>query len=112
MGLVVGATTIVTFLMTTLTLNLVDAGAHVTHASASRPETEQPEVSTATRISRPVSSTPLSRPAPSVAQRVAPRTPATKPHVKPTTPQIAASTPPVADPSSFGSEAYEPIYSN
>jgi hypothetical protein len=37
---------------------------------------------------------------------------ATDPDADPPDPQMAASNSPVAEPSTFGSEAYEPIYSN
>jgi hypothetical protein len=51
---------------------------------------------------------PAFTPTPRVAQRVEPT-----PDPEPAPQQVAASAAPaVADPSSFGSEAYEPIYSN
>jgi len=65
----------------------------------------------------PQNSMPFS-PAPSVgrprtvAQRAEPRTDATGDDVGDLDPKMAASSTPIADPSSFGSEAYEAIYSN
>jgi hypothetical protein len=103
-----GATVVVVFIVT-LTLNMVDTGVHVTHA-APRPELERPAISISPQSSTPVDLPHAFRPVPSVAQRVEPRPAATD--GEPVNPQIAASTAPVADPSTFGSEAYEPVYSN
>jgi len=64
------------------------------------------------RDSLPVDLPPPSRPAPSTAPRVAPKPVAVNPDVESTDPQGTAGSTPVADPSSFGSEAYEPIYSD
>jgi hypothetical protein len=47
-----------------------------------------------------------------VAQRAEPKPDSTKADVVALDPQMAASSTPIADPSTFGSEAYEPIYSN
>ena len=110
---VLAATAVGVFLVTTLTLNLFDAGVHVTRASAPRPEIPQSDIPVPPRNSTPVASTPPFSPAPSAARRVAPKPDAVQPDVEPADPQIAASTtPPIADPSTFSSEAYEPIYSN
>jgi DNA-binding NarL/FixJ family response regulator len=109
---VLGATIVAVFLVATLTRNLFDASAHVTQASAPRPEIAQPDVSAPPVNSTPAGLTPSFRPTQSVAQRAEPRPDATKPDVEPADPQMAASTTPIADPSTFGSEAYEPIYSN
>jgi DNA-binding NarL/FixJ family response regulator len=109
---VLGATIVAVFLVTTLTRNLFDASAHVTQSSATRPEIAQPDVSAPPLNSAPAGLTPAFRPKQSVAQRAEPRPDATKPDVEPADPQMAASTAPIADPSTFGSEAYEPIYSN
>jgi DNA-binding NarL/FixJ family response regulator len=109
---VLGATIVAVFLVTTLTRNLFDASAHVTQASAPRPEIAQPDVSAPPLNSAPAGLAPSFRPKQSVAQRAEPRPDATKPDVEPADPQMAASTAPIADPSTFGSEAYEPIYSN
>jgi hypothetical protein len=103
--LVLGATVAVVFLVTTLTLNLLDSSVHITHASAPAPVAQQPRPP---EPPLPVAMTPAFTPTPHVAQRVEP-----KPDPEPGPQQVAASAAPaVADPSSFGSEAYEPIYSN
>jgi len=93
------------FLVTTVTLNLNDASVHVTHASTPRPVVELP--APPARNETPVAMTTAFRPDPSVARRVEP-----KPAVERAAPQVAASTPRMADPASFSSEAYEPIYSD
>jgi hypothetical protein len=72
----------------------------------------QSNISAPPQNSTPVGLAPVFRPAPSVAQRVAPKPSATASDVETGDPQVAASTTPVADPSTFGSEAYEAIYSN
>jgi hypothetical protein len=107
---VLGATIAAVFLVTTLTLNLVDSSVHVTQASAPRPERKQSDIAALPRSSTPVSLTP---PEQIAVRRVSPKPDAAQPDAKPVDPQIAASaTPAIADPSSFSSEAYEPIYSN
>ena len=105
-----GATAAVVFLATTLTLNLLDAGAHVTSA-APRRETKQPEIASPPAIAAPVESAPLFSPSRTVARRVQPTPADTESDEAPAEPKMAASTTPIADPSTFGSEAYEPIYS-
>jgi len=109
---VLGATIAVVFLATTLTLNLLDGGVHITRASTPDPEIGRPAVYTP-RPPEPTPSavTPAFRPVPQVAHRVAPKPVATQSDTDPTDPQMAAATP-VADPSTFGSEAYEAIYPN
>ena len=109
---VLGATIVAVFLVTTLSRNLFDASAHATQASAPRPEIAQPEVSAPPLNSTPAGLATSFSPTHSVAQRAEPGPDATKPDVEPADPQMAASTTPIADPSTFGSEAYEPIYSN
>jgi DNA-binding NarL/FixJ family response regulator len=109
---VLGATIVAVFLVTTLTLNLFGASAHETRASIPRLEIAQPDISASPRNSTPADLTPSFRPTQNVAQRAGPRPDATKPDVEPGDAQMAASTAPIADPSTFGSEAYEPIYSN
>ena len=109
---VLGATIAAVFLVTTLTRNLFDANAHVTRDSAPRPEIAQADIPAPPLNSDPAGLTHAFRPAPSVALRAEPRPDATKSDVEPADPQMAASTVPIADPSTFGSEAYEPIYSN
>ena len=103
--IVLAATSVVVFLVTTVTLNLNDASVHVTHASTPRPVVELP--APPARNETPVAMTTAFRPDPSVTRRVEP-----KPAVERAAPQVAASTPRMADPASFSSEAYEPIYSD
>lgn len=109
---VLGATIVAVFLVTTLTLNLFDVNTHVTRASAPRREIAPPDISPSPPSSTPGGLTAAFRPTQSVPQRADPRPEAAKPDVEPADPQMAASTAPMADPSTFGSEAYEPIYSN
>lgn len=100
--IVLAAASVVVFLVTTLTLNLNDASVHVTRASTPRPKIElrpAPEP--------PAALAPAFRPEPTVARHVEP-----KPAVEPAGQQVTASNAPVADPSSFGHEAYEVIYAN
>lgn len=103
--IVLAATSVVVFLVTTVTLNLNDASVHVTHASTPRAVVELP--APPARNETPVAMTTAFHPDPSVMRRVEP-----KPAVERAAPQIAASTPRMADPASFSSEAYEPIYSD
>ena len=108
----VGVTMVVVFIVTTLTLNLFFASAassssaQATPTSIPRLEVEQPDISTPRENSMPVV-----RPMRSVTRLVEPPPDSTRAHVVAQNPQMAASTP-IADPSTFGSEAYEPIYSN
>jgi hypothetical protein len=99
---VLAATSVVVFLVTTLTHNLNDASVHVTRASTPVPKLELPPAP-----EPPATLAPAFRPQPSVARRVEP-----KPVVDPADEQVTASNAPVADPSSFGHEAYEVIYAN
>ena len=100
--IVLAATSVVVFLVTILTLNLNDASVHVTRASTPRATLELPPAP------QPAAAlAPAFRPEPSVARRIEP-----KPAVDPAGQQVTASNPPIADPSSFGHEAYEVIYSN
>lgn len=108
---VLAASIVAVFLVTTLAFNLLDAGVHVTQASAPRPQIEPP-VSTPIENPTPAGPSPAFTPAPQVAQRVEPKPAPPPPEMDPTDPQVATTTGPIADPSSFGSEAYEPIYSN
>jgi hypothetical protein len=104
---------VVVFMVTTLTFKLFYAAAapsssaQATRTSVPRLEVEQPDIS-----APPENSTPLVRPARSVARRAEPRPDSTKTDVVALDPQMAASSTPIADPSTFGSEAYEPIYSH
>jgi DNA-binding NarL/FixJ family response regulator len=119
-----GAAIAVVFLVTTLTVSLFDASAapsssaqatrssRVVSFSALRPEIAQPEVSVPPRNSTPAGPTPRIHPAQSVAQRAEPKADSMRPDEVAPDSQMAASSTPIADPSTFGSEAYEPIYSN
>jgi DNA-binding NarL/FixJ family response regulator len=108
-----GVTMVVVFLVTTLILNLFFAAAapsssaRATPTSVPRLEVEQPDISTPRE-----NSMPLVRPMRSVARRAEPPPDSTRADVVAQNPQMAASNTPIADPSTFGSEAYEPIYSN
>ena len=109
--LVLGATVAAVFLVVMkLTLNLGDK--HVALASAPRPEMQRRELSAPAQNIGPVSLTRQPPPAPAGTPRVEPRPSATPPIVESEAPQVAGSTVPLADPSTFGSEAYEPIYTN
>jgi hypothetical protein len=101
---VLGAMIAAVFLVTTLTLNVIGARADDTRVAAPTPEKEQPAPP---GNSTPVEAAPQYFSPSNLARHVVPKS-----DVEPVGPQIAASTPPVADPSSFGSEAYEAIYSN
>jgi hypothetical protein len=110
---VLAATVVGAFLVTALVFNLFDASVHVTRASTPRPEIARSDIPAPTRNPTPVASPPPFSPAPSAPRHVAPKPEATQPDEEPADPQVAASTtPPIADPSTFSSEAYEPIYSN
>jgi hypothetical protein len=114
----------VVFLVTTLTLRLFDASAapsssaqatrtsRVGSFSASRLEIEQPDISAPLRNATPAGPTPSVHPARSVAQHAETKAVSTTPDEVAPDSQMAASNTPIADPSTFGSEAYEPIYSN
>lgn len=107
---VLGATIAAAFVATTLTLNMLDGGVHVTRASTPTPEITRPAVYTPPPPP-PMPMAPAFQPTPQVAHRVAPKPAPAQSDVDPTDPQMAGNTP-VADPSTFGSEAYEPIYPN
>jgi DNA-binding NarL/FixJ family response regulator len=113
-----GLTMVVVFLVTTLTLNLFfgaaapASSAQATRSSIPRLEVEQPGISAPPENSTPAGPTPLVRPVRSVARVAEPTPDSTKADVAALNPQMAASSTPIADPSSFGSEAYQPIYSN
>ena len=110
-----GATIVAVFLVVTLALNRFDAtDRHSADARVARASTidEQPPISAPPQNSMPFSPTPSVRPPRSVEQRAVPRPDATDADVGDQDPKMAASSGPIADPSSFGSEAYEAIYSN
>jgi hypothetical protein len=104
---------VVVFLVTTLALNLLFApaaqssSAQVASTSVPRLEVEQPDISTSRE-----NSMPLVRPVQSVPRLAEPPPASARADVVAQNPQMAASNTPIADPSTFGSEAYEPIYSN
>ena len=114
----------VVFLVTTLTLRLFDASAapsssaqatrtsRVGSFSAPRLEIEPPDISAVPGHSTPAGPTPWGHPARSVAQHAETKAVSTTPDEVAPDSQMAASNTPIADPSTFGSEAYEPIYSN
>jgi hypothetical protein len=113
-----GVTMVVVFLVTALTLNLFygaaapSSSAQATRTSVPRLGIVQPEIAAPRANSTPPGPTPLVRVARSVAPRAEPKPDSTKADVVAQDPQMAASSTPIADPSTFGSEAYEPIYSN
>jgi DNA-binding NarL/FixJ family response regulator len=114
----------VVFLVATLTLRLFDATAapssstqatrtsRVGSFSAPRLEIERPDISAPPRNPTPAGPTPWVHPARSVAQHAEPKADSTTPDEAAPDSQMAASSTPIADPSTFGSEAYEAIYSN
>jgi ActR/RegA family two-component response regulator len=110
-----GATIVAVFLVVTLVLNRFDAtDRHSSDVQVARNSSivEQPAVSASPQNSMPFSPTPAVRPPRSVEQRAETRPDATDADVGDLDPKMAASSAPIADPSSFGSEAYEAIYSN
>jgi ActR/RegA family two-component response regulator len=104
-----GAAVAAVFLVTILTVNLLGGSAHVTRAAVASPETARLDIATPAWKPTPAAVEPAFRPVQSVVQRAEPIPSATDPDADP---PMTASTAPVADPSTFGSEAYEPIYSN
>jgi ActR/RegA family two-component response regulator len=112
---VLGATIVAVFLVVILALNRFDAAdRHSSDIRVARASSidEQPAVSAPPQNSMPFSPTPSVRPPRSVEQRAEPRPDETEADVGDQDPKMAASSAPIADPSSFGSEAYEAIYSN
>lgn len=99
-------------LVATLPLELFDAQVRVARASDRRPKIERRDISTPYQNWKPVGLTPLVSHAPSVAQGVAPEADAVISDEGVKNPPIAARIIAVADPSTFGSEAYEPIYTD
>jgi hypothetical protein len=98
------------FLLTTLILKKADM--HPIRAPASAFAKQSGDLTASHRSFASVSVVPTLPVAPDAATRVEPTSGATTPDTGLAQAEIAASTPPLADPSSFGSEAYEPIYSN
>ena len=112
---VLGATIVAVFLVVILALNRFDAAdRHSSDIRVARVSSidEQPAISEPPQNSMPFGPTPSVHPPRSVEQRAEPRPDATEGDVGDLDPKVAASSAPIADPSSFGSEAYEPIYSN
>jgi hypothetical protein len=103
------------FLVATLAFNRFDAAARpassapATHISRIDP---QPVISAPPQNSMPASPTPSVRPARSLAPRAEPKPGPAEPDVGDPDAQMAASSGPIADPSTFSSEAYQVIYSN
>ena len=111
------AAIVAVFLVVTLALNRFDASdRHSSDARVARASSidEQPAISASPpQNSMPFSPAPSARPPRNVEQRAAsPPADTTEADVGDLDPKMAASTAPIADPSSFGSEAYEAIYSN
>jgi ActR/RegA family two-component response regulator len=111
------AAIVAVFLVVTLALNRFDtADRHSSDARVARASSidEQPAISAPPpQDSMPFSPAPSARPPRNVEQRAAsPPADTTAADVGDLDPKMAASTAPIADPSSFGSEAYEAIYSN
>jgi DNA-binding NarL/FixJ family response regulator len=111
------AAIVAVFLVVTLALNRFDAAdRHSSDARVARASSidEQPAISASPpQDSMPFSPAPSARPPRNVEQRAAsPPADTTAADVGDLDPKMAASTAPIADPSSFGSEAYEAIYSN
>jgi hypothetical protein len=112
---VLGATVVAVFLVTTLTMNLLDASVHVSHAAAPASVVgiePPPAVPDTPPAAAPVELTPGSSHPAREAQHPVPKPGATEPQVATADSRVAASTTPVADPSTFGSEAYEVVYTN
>jgi hypothetical protein len=109
-NLLLVATMVGVFLMT-LTLNAPRTYRDAGSDDAPPLEMRRPDSSATPLGTGLVSSMPVLRPAP-VARRLEARPVATQGHMKPAAPQVVASASPIADPSTFGSEAYEAIYPN
>ena len=107
-----GAAIAAVFLVTILTVNLLGGSAHVTRAAVASPETARLDIAAPAWKPTPAAVEPAFRPVQSGVRRAEPIPSAIDPDADPPDPQMTASTAPVADPSTFGSEAYEPIYSN
>ena len=114
---VLAAAVVAVFVVTTLTLNMVDASVHITRASAPRPEpAPRPEIVPPAISAPPQSPAPQLRPTP-VRPMGQPGRPmgqpkpdTTKAEVQPEDPPQNDASPatPIADPSTFGKETYDP----
>ena len=103
------------FLVATLAFNRFGAAAGTSsspQATRISPMDEQPVISAPPQNPMPASPTPSVRPAQSAAKRAEVKPDPKEPDVDDPDTQMAASSTPTADPSSFGSEAYEAIYPN
>jgi ActR/RegA family two-component response regulator len=109
-----GATIVAVFLVATLALNRFDGAAEHSSSAQTTPTSsigEQPVISAPPQNPTAASPMPSVRPVQSVAQRAKPK-PDPEPELGDPDSQMAASNTPIADPSTFSSEAYEPIYPN
>jgi hypothetical protein len=110
-----GGAMVAVFLVATLAFNRFDAAAGTSsspQATRISPLDEQPVISAPPQNPMPASPTPSVRPAQSAAKRAEVKPDPKEPDVDDPDTQMAASSTPTADPSSFGSEAYEAIYPN
>ena len=94
----------------TLTLNAPRTYPDVGSDDTPPLEMRQPDSPSTPLGSGHVMSMPVLQPSPNVARRLEALPVATQGHMKPVLPRVVASTSPIADPSTFGSEAYEAIY--
>ena len=106
--MVLGATVAAVFLGTTFVISLLGGGVH---ESLAAPAVVSEEAAPAPVTAPPVGLKPAFTPAPKVPH-APPKPEPTEPDVTPADSRVAASATPIADPSTFGSEAYEAIYSN
>ena len=118
-----GATLVAVFLVTTLTLRLFYAPARPSNTdatlttevgsfSARHAQIERHDISVPSSNSTPAGPKPSVNPARSVAQLAASKPNSARPDVAAPESQMAADNMPIADPSTFGSEAAEPIYAS
>jgi hypothetical protein len=108
--MILGATMVAVFLAMAVTLRQFDAAA-LTSSTGEELTTkvEQPDISAPSRSPTP----PVSyKPARRVTQPAVSKPSPVIPDVPALEPQMAAGNTPIADPSTFGTEAAEPIYAN
>lgn len=110
--MVLGATVAAVFLVTTFAISLLGGGVHESRAAPAVVSEEAAPAPVSAPTAAPVGLTPAFTPAPKVPQHARPKPEPTEPDETPADSRVAASATPVADPSTFGSEAYEAIYSN
>lgn len=108
-----GATVLAVFLATTFAISLLGGGVHESRAAAPAIPTVGSSLAPmmAPPPAVPVGLTPSLNHPSKVAQPTQPTPEVVESDVAPGEPRVAASATPIADPSTFGSEAYEPIYS-